>query len=260
LSDLPAVLIDTHCHLGDPAFDADRAEVVMRMQSAGIRRAVVIESDLTRLSATSAWVASEPDLWLATGCHPHDAAAWPACRDQVLAAWALPSVVAAGEMGLDYHYDHAPRDLQRRVFSEQLALAVGQQLPVIVHAREADSDVAAIAREQPGHPIVLHSFSSGAALREAGLVAGWYFSFSGMITFKSWSDIETVRAVSPDRLLLETDAPYLAPVPHRGHRNEPGYLVATATRLAEIRGTTFAEIAATTSANAERLFAARQPT
>ncbi|HET9066822.1 MAG TPA: TatD family hydrolase [Gemmatimonadales bacterium] len=246
--------IDTHCHLGDPAFAEDRVDVMARMRTAGVGRALVIESELARLDTTRGWLAHHPELALATGCHPHDATAWDAAlRARLQGLW-QGGVVGAGEMGLDYHYDHAPRAIQRRVFSEQLALAVEVGLPVIIHAREADADVAAILAEQPAARVVLHSFSSGPGLRDAGLDRGYWFSFSGMLTFKSWPDLDTPRLVRPDRLLAETDAPYLAPVPYRGRRNEPAFVVEVVRRLAELRGIEPAEMARITTGNALKLF------
>ncbi len=248
-------LVDTHCHLGDPAFAPDRDEAVLRMRAAGVGRALVIESDLARLEETLAWASTHQALAIATGCHPHDASRWSGdLADRLERLWRSRRAMAAGEMGLDYHYDHSPRDTQRRTFAEQLALAVACDLPVVIHAREADGDVAAILAEHPGARVVLHSFSSGAVLRDAGLERGWYFSFSGMVTFRSWTDTDTVRAVAGDRLLVETDSPYLAPVPHRGRRNEPAHVVEVARRIAELRGESFDAIAARTTANAERLF------
>jgi TatD DNase family protein len=194
-------------------------------------------------------------LRLATGCHPHDASRWaPELGRHLAERWREGGVAAAGEMGLDYHYDHSPREVQRRVFSEQLALAVDCGLPAVIHAREADADVAAILREQPAATVILHSFSSGALLRDAGLEAGWYFSFSGMVTFSSWRDTEAVRSVPMDRLLVETDAPYLAPVPYRGKRNEPAFVREVAGKVANLRGTSLDEIARVTTTNAERVF------
>lgn len=249
------MVIDTHCHLADPVFAPDRAEVLMRMRAAGVGRALVVESVLSQLDDTLAWVEQVPDLGVVTGCHPHDASQWDgALAARLQTIWAHPRVRAAGEMGLDYHYNHAPRDVQRRVFSEQLALATAMGKPIVVHAREADADIAAILREQPAAAIVLHSFSSGPLLRDAALEAGWYLSFSGMITFKWWTDLDALRLVAPDRMLVETDAPYLAPVPHRGKRNEPAFVVEVARQLATIRGLTEAEVATLTTANAERLF------
>ena len=229
------------------------------MRAADVGRALVIESRLSEIDATVAWVTGDPGLGMATGCHPHDASSWNAeVQTQVTKAWQHPTVLAAGEIGLDYHYDHSPRDVQQRAFSEQLALAVDAGLPVVIHAREADEDVAAILREQPKATIVLHSFSSGAVLRDAGLADGWYFSFSGMVTFKSWTQLDTVQAVPSNRLLVETDAPYLAPVPHRGKRNEPGFVVEVARTVAAIRGERFEEVASVTTANAMRVFWNRQ--
>ncbi len=249
------MLVDTHCHLADPAFDADREAVVAAMRSAGVSRALVIESVASQRAATLRWAASCPGLAVATGCHPHDATTWDAgLRHDLLVAWADPLVRAAGEMGLDYHYDFAPRATQQAVFREQLALAVEAGLPVVIHAREADDDVVTILREQPAATVILHSFSSGPALRDAGLASGWYFSFSGMVTFRNWRDVDTLRAVPPERLLVETDAPYLAPVPFRGTRNAPAHVAAVAAKVATWRGTTPEEIARTTTANALRLF------
>jgi TatD DNase family protein len=249
------VLIDTHCHLTDPAFALDRHETVERMRAADVGRALVVESRLAELDATLAWTREDAALGVATGCHPHDAGAWNgAVRAQLVDAWQQPGMLAAGEIGLDYHYDHAPRAVQQMVFREQLALAVEADLPVVIHAREADADAVAILREQPRARIVLHSFSSGPALRDAGLADGWFFSFSGMVTFKSWAQQDTVRAVPLNRLLIETDAPYLAPVPLRGKRNEPAFVVEVARAVATIRGASFDEIANATSVNALQLF------
>jgi len=248
-------VIDTHCHLGDPAFADDRDEVVGRMRAAGVTRALVVESDQARVEATRAWTASHPELGFTTGCHPHDASAWsPPLAERLARLWQGGACQAAGEIGLDYHYDHSPRDVQRHAFAEQLTLASEAGLPVVIHAREADDDVVAILHRVPAATVVLHSFSSGPALREAGLASGWYFSFSGMVSFRRWHDHETVRAVPSDRLLVETDAPYLAPVPHRGRRNEPAFLPATLAALAAIRGEPVEALAAATSRNALRLF------
>ncbi len=249
------MLIDTHCHLGDPAFAADREGAVERMRERGVGRAVIIESELDRLDDTLDWVKRTDGLVLAAGCHPHDASRWsPAVADRLQAVWRDSAVRGAGEMGLDYHYDHSPRDVQRRVLAEQLSLAVTSRLPVIIHAREADNDLVAILTEQPAAVIVLHSFSSGLVLRDAALARGWYFSFSGMVTFRSWNQRDTVCAVPLDRLLVETDAPYLAPVPHRGRRNEPAFLADIARSVAEQRGIGLDELIAATGANAARLF------
>lgn len=249
------MLIDTHCHLADTAFAADREVVVARMREAGVTRALVIESTIAQLEHTLDWAMGHPGIAIATGCHPHDASRWsPELATNLRDAWRHPLIRAAGEMGLDYHYDFSPRDRQAEAFAAQLDLAVQAGLPVVIHAREADADVVAILREQPQATVILHSFSSGTMLARAGLDAGWYFSYSGMVTFKSWSDTVTLRAVSDDRLLIETDAPYLAPAPHRGKRNEPAHIPTIAAKVAEWRGTTAAHIAEMTTANALRLF------
>jgi len=173
-------------------------------------------------------------------------------------------VVAVGETGLDYHYDHSPRDVQRGVFEAQLALAAEHGKPVVVHARDADDDMAAMLGEFGGEApaVVLHSFSSGAAVFEAGMALGAYFGFSGMVTFKNWKLTDRVTTCPDDRLLLETDAPYLSPVPHRGKRNEPAYVMHVAERVAGLRGVSTEELATITTANAGRCFGSRvaQPT
>ena len=168
-------------------------------------------------------------------------------------------MVAVGETGLDYHYDHSPRDAQRRAFEAQLALAAELGKPVVVHARAADEDVAALVRAwgQRVSSLVLHSFSSGAPVFDAGTAVGAYFSFSGMVTFKNWKLADCLTACPPDRLLVETDAPYLAPVPHRGERNEPAFVSDVAEALARARGAPIGEIADRTTQNARRVFGAR---
>lgn len=247
------MLIDTHCHLTDAAFDSDRTETLNRMAAAGVVAAVVIESDLERCETTLDWVSSASSLRMAAGCHPHDASKWG--REAMVRLrdlWAAPAVAAVGEIGLDYHYDFSPRKAQRRAFAEQLDLAQELGLPVVIHAREADEDIVSILKDVQ-IPVILHSFSSGATLSSAGLEQDWYFSFSGMVTFKSWTLDPVVHAVRPDRLLVESDAPYLAPVPWRGRRNEPSFLTATAARLAEVRSVSPEELASQTTDNAKRL-------
>jgi TatD DNase family protein len=166
-------------------------------------------------------------------------------------------VVAAGEMGLDYHYDHSPRERQREAFEAQLGLAARAGKPAVIHAREADEDVAAILRNHPGTLAILHSFSSGVGVLEAGLSLGHYVSFSGMVTFKTWRQDDAIERVPLDRLLVETDAPYLAPVPHRGERNEPAFVADVARRVAAVKGIGYAELCGITTANAIRVFGQR---
>jgi TatD DNase family protein len=199
--------------------------------------------------------------WSATaGVHPHEARRWDAeARGTVEAALADPAVVAVGETGLDYHYEFSPRDAQRRAFIDHLELGIRYSRPVVVHAREADDDVAAMLREAgpTGPTVVLHSFSAGAPVLEAGLEIGAYFSFSGMITFRNWRRPEVLTGCPEHRLLVETDAPYLAPVPHRGRRNEPSYIQRVVEQLAQARGVSPGALGATTTANAIRCFGPR---
>ena len=249
------MLVDTHCHLASDVFDGDRDAVLERAWAAGVGRMVVIGESPAAADTALALAAADARVSVSTGVHPHDASTWQDdSASRLRALWRDPRVVAAGEMGLDYHYDHSAREVQRRVFAEQLGLAVEAGKPVVIHAREADADVAAILRNQPGATIVLHSFSSGAELEKAGLNLGWYFSFSGMVTFRNWTRDAVIRAVSLDRLLVETDAPYLAPTPHRGHRNEPAYVRRVAEQVAVVRGIAVDDLILRTGNNAQSVF------
>ncbi len=252
-------MVDTHCHLGDSRFDPDLNDVVSRARGAGVGHLIVIadSADATDRAIT---LARRFDLSATSGVHPHEASSWSAdVEARVVAALEDPLVVAMGETGLDYHYDHSPHDVQRRVFEAQLAIAAEHGIPIVVHAREADDDMAAIITEMGQHvpALVLHSFSSGPAVFEAGMSVGAYFGFSGMVTFKNWKQTDQVSACPAERLLIETDAPYLAPVPHRGKRNEPAYVAHVAERIAELRGILREEVDALTTTNAERCFGAR---
>ncbi len=228
-------------------------------KAAGVTHVVVIGESLAG-SERAAALARDAGRSATAGVHPHEATTWSDDAGQrVRALLAAPEVVAVGETGLDYHYMHSPRDTQRRAFEAQLQL--GQELgkPVIVHARDADDDMAAILRSlTPSVPVVvLHSFSSGDAVWEAGMAINAYFSFSGMITFKNWGLTDRLSDCPTDRLLVETDAPYLAPVPHRGKRNEPGFVRVVAVRAAALRGESFDELTRRTTANARRCFGSR---
>jgi len=250
-------LVDTHCHLGDTAFDADRDAVLARARAAGVSHVVVIGESLGGSERAVTLAESAPGLSATAGVHPHQAHTWSDdTANRVRDLLASPGVVAVGETGLDYHYMHSPRDSQRRAFEAQLELGAELGKPVIVHARDADDDMAAMLRAVPpgARPVVLHSFSSGDAVWEAGMAIDAYFSFSGMITFKNWSHADRVAACPRDRLLLETDAPYLAPVPHRGKRNEPGFVRAVAERAAALCGETLDTLTQRTTENARRCF------
>ncbi|MGH7537910.1 MAG: TatD family hydrolase [Gemmatimonadales bacterium] len=254
------MLVDAHCHLADGAFDSDRRAVLARAQRAGVGHVVVIGESLPGSERALALVRGVPGLSATAGIHPHDARSWGMDAERRLRGLlADRDAVAVGETGLDYPYDQPPRAVQRGAFEAQLALAAELGRPAVVHARDADEEVAALLRTwAPRLPaVVLHSFSSGEALFAAGMDVGAYFSFSGMITFKSWTAGDRLVAVPADRLLVETDAPYLAPVPHRGRRNEPAYVRAVAEALARRRGEPFDALAECTTANARRVFGAR---
>jgi TatD DNase family protein len=249
------MLTDTHCHLADPAYDADRPEVLARAWAGGVARVVVIGESRAAADRALALAAGEPRLAVTAGVHPHDASSWSEeAREWLEALLRRPEVVAAGEMGLDYHYDHSPRPAQQAAFEAQLVLARAAGKPAVVHAREADDDVAAILRAHPDVPAILHSFSSGPGLLRAGLDLRHYVSFSGMVTFKSWQLDQAILDTPLDRILVETDGPYLAPVPHRGRRNEPAFVRQVAERIAAVRGLPVEQLIAATAANAARVF------
>ncbi|HJS44400.1 MAG TPA: TatD family hydrolase [Gemmatimonadales bacterium] len=253
-------LVDTHCHLGDPAFDADRDAVLARAAAAGVSHVVVIAESIAASERAGALARASPGLSATAGVHPHEARAWsPDAASRVRELLVAPETVAVGETGLDYHHMHAPRDTQRAAFEGQLQLAAELGKPVVVHARDADDDMAAMLRALGNQApvVVLHSFSSGDDVWDAGLSIGAYFSFSGMITFKNWNRTDRLTACPPDRLLFETDAPYLAPVPHRGRRNEPGFVRDVAERAARLRGDPPDELVRRTTDNARRCFGAR---
>ena len=249
------MLIDTHCHLADSAYASDLPQVLERAWDAGVARIVVIGESRERAEAALAMAAVEPRLVATAGVHPHDAQGWSPDSEQWLRELLQnPRIVAVGETGLDFHYDHSPRSLQHRAFEAQLALAAEAKKPAVIHAREADDDVAAILAGHPDVPVILHSFSSGMALLRAGLVLRHYVSFSGMVTFKNWRLDDAILETPIDRLLLETDGPYLAPVPHRGQRNEPGFVRHVAERIALVRGMPVDELIHLTGENARRVF------
>lgn len=256
------MLIDAHCHLFDRQFDADRQEVVARATAAGVGHLVVIGESRAAAEAALAFAAeggatSPRRISVVTGLHPHDAKSWGPEYEAWLRGLSAPlplrRCAALGEIGLDYHYDHSPRETQRKVFDTQLALAQELGLPVVIHAREADDDVLAALRNFPEVRAVLHSFSSGMALLEGALALGHWASFSGMITFKNWTMDAAIRMVPAGRLMVETDSPYLAPIPFRGKRNEPAYVRQVAERVAAVRGMSFEKVVAETS-QASRAF------
>jgi TatD DNase family protein len=256
-------LFDSHAHLADPAFDVDRPDVIARALAAGLTDIVCIGESLGAASRAAAIAAEHsPHIAYTAGVHPHDAAGFDAARD-------LPAIrdhvrggaVAVGECGLDYHYDHSPRHEQRAAFAAQLSLARELSVPVVVHTREAEADTRAMVIEAGNAGVrgVLHCYTGSHDLASAALEVGWYVSFSGIITFKKWDDDALLRLVPDDRLLVESDAPYLAPVPFRGKRNEPAFVPRTIERLAAARGSTPAIVARLTTTNARRFFGLATP-
>jgi TatD DNase family protein len=254
------LLIDTHCHLADDAYAPDLSDVLERAWTAGLANIVVIGESRERAEAALAMAAVEPRLVATAGVHPHDAHGWSPESEQWLRELLRnPRVVAVGETGLDFHYDHSPRSLQHRAFEAQLALAGEAGKPAVIHAREADEDVAAILAAHPDVSAILHSFSSGMALLRAALVLRHYVSFSGMVTFKNWRLDDAILETPLDRLLLETDGPYLAPVPQRGKRNEPAFVRHVAERIAAVRNLSLEELVQVTAENARRVFGLPHP-
>ena len=247
---------DSHCHLTADAFRDDLDEVVGRAREAGVEGMVCIASTPDDGAEALARMAAYPDVWCTAGLHPHEAgSARDGWVDKVRGLLAHPRVVAVGECGLDFHYSFSPRETQLDVLHAQAELAAEVDLPLVIHAREADAEMTAFLRALPSRVRgVLHCFSSGDALLDAGLERDWYVSFSGMVTFKRFDALAQVRRVPRDRILVETDAPYLAPVPFRGKRKEPARVVHTTARVAEIRGEPLAEFAARAAGNARAFY------
>ena len=254
-----ATFIDSHAHLVDSAFDADRGAAIERARQSGCAVIVSIGTSTADSRASLDLSRANPGfVYSSAGVHPHDAASFEDARDTpLLRSLLLEGAVAVGECGLDYHYDNSPRDAQRRAFAAQLALAQESRKPVIVHTREAESDMTAMLREAGNAGIrgVLHCFTGPTSLAEAAIEAGWHVSFSGIVTFKKWSSNDLIRAVPDDRILVESDAPYLAPAPHRGKRNEPAFVSLTLAKVAEARGVSAATMGAIVTANARQFFA-----
>ena len=249
---------DTHCHLTDAAFREDREAVLRRASEAGVARLVTIASTVADAEEGAAFAHSRRGVWSTAGIHPHqagEAAEDAIARVRELAASKPGAVVALGETGLDYHYDNAPRAVQRWLFDAHLALGAELDLPVVVHAREADEDVAAAIRGMaPGTAGVLHCFTGGPRAFAEAVAAGWYVSFSGIASFRSFGAADLLREVPEDRLLIETDAPYLSPVPLRGRRNEPAHVPHVANAVASHLGRTLEEVADLTWRNANRFY------
>jgi TatD DNase family protein len=249
-------VIDSHCHLDDAVFDADREAVIQRALDAGVELMVAIGTGKgpPDLEAGIRLADAHPQFVATVGVHPHDAAkAVPDTWQRLESLLAHPKVIAIGEIGLDYHYDFSPRDVQRDVFARQLRIAAAHRKPIVIHTREAWDDTIALLEHHwapHGLPGIMHCFTGSPDQAERALALGFYISFGGVVTFPKAADLhEAARTVPLDRILLETDAPYLAPVPQRGKRNEPAFLAHTARRLAELRGVAVEEIARATTEN-----------
>lgn len=253
------MLIDSHCHLDFPDFAEERDAIVERARAAGVRRMVTISTRVKKFDQVLAVAESYDDVFCSVGTHPHNAdEELDVTTDDLIELSAHPKVVAIGEAGLDYYYDNAPREAQAIGFRRHIAAARETGLPLVIHSRSADDDMASILEEESGKgafPFILHCFSAGRALAETGVRLGGYVSFSGILTFRNSEDIRAIARDLPlDRILVETDAPYLAPVPHRGKRNEPAFVADTARMLAETLEMDVEEIGRRTSENVYRLF------
>ena len=253
-----ARFVDSHAHLADPAFADDVDAVIERARTTGAQHVIVIGESIAAGERARALASRHPGVlaWTA-GVHPHDASGFHAGRDLPRLHRLLEQGAAAvGECGLDYHYDHSPRDLQLAAFAAQLDLAAEWQRPVVVHTRDAEDDTTRMVAEagQRGIVGILHCFTGSAGLAQTAIDAGWYVSFSGIVTFRRWTDDALLRQVPDHQLLVESDSPYLAPVPHRGQRNEPAWVSLTLARVASARGVPADRLGALTTANAVRCF------
>ncbi len=252
------MLIDSHCHLDFPEFAVELPAVIARAKAAGVGRMITISTRVAKYDTYRAIAEAHQEVWFSVGTHPHQAHEEPDVSVEELVTLAShPRCVAIGEAGLDYHYDKSPRDVAETVFRRHIEAARRTGMPLVIHSRDADEDMARILREEMGKgafTALLHCFTSSRDLAMTGLELGLYVSFSGVLTFKNSQELrDLVRDIPLDRLLVETDAPFLAPVPHRGKRNEPSFVAETARVLAEAKGVQFSEIVEKTTANVLRI-------
>ena len=253
------MLVDSHCHLDFDVFDEDRQETIQRARNAGVATMVTICTRVTRFEEIRSIAESDENIWCSVGIHPHQAEEEPVVSvEDLVSRAAHPKVIGIGETGLDYYYDNSPRKLQETSFRTHIAAARETGLPLIVHTRDADDDMADILEDEMGKgafPGVLHCFSSGRRLAERALDIGFYISLSGIVTFKNAEDLRDIaKDVPVDRILVETDSPFLAPIPNRGKRNEPSFVVDTAARVAEIKGVDNIALSIASTDNFFRLF------
>ena len=253
------MLVDSHCHLDFPELEQDRAGVVARAKAAGVTSMVTISTRVAKFATYAAIAESDPDIWCTVGTHPLGVVEEPDVPlERLLELSAHPKCVGIGEAGLDYHYDTAARDVAERVFRTHIEAARITKLPLVIHARDCDDDMIRIMSDEMGKgtfPAVLHCFSSGPRLAEIGVELGLSVSLSGILTFKKSDEIRAIaKRVPLDRLLVETDAPFLAPQKHRGKRNEPSFVVETAKMLADVHGVSEEQMAIITTDNFFSLF------
>lgn len=261
------MLIDSHAHL-DYDYDVSTEELLAQAKAAGVERVITIAAEASSLERVREIAEKYPQVYFTTGMHPHDSKdLTPEIYEQIERLAGHPKCVAIGELGLDYHYDHSDREVQKRAFQKQLEFSAAVGKPVVIHTREADDDTSGFIREHSkafrarnrhrDSPGVIHCFTSSAALAKEALDLGYYISFSGIITFKNAEDLRLIcRDIVPiDRMLVETDSPFLAPIPHRGKKNQPAYTRFVAEKVAELKGLSFDEVARITTKNSEKLFA-----
>ena len=252
------LLFDTHCHIDEERFDQDRDQVLSRMQEYGVGSCVCVGSDMETSRRSVAFAEKTPGIYAAVGIHPHEAKYFKPEDIETLKGWFLrPKVKALGEIGLDYYYDHSPRDIQRDVCAAQLMLGYEADMPVIFHVRDAHGDMLDLMHAQGGKlpKGILHCYSGSWECAREYLKMGFYLSIAGPVTFKKApSQWEVAQNVPLDRLLIETDSPYLAPEPMRGRRNEPAFVRYVAEKIAALRGISFAELAAATTQNAKDIY------
>jgi len=253
------MFVDSHCHLDFKDFDADRAEVLARARAAKVAMMVTISTKITEAAQIIALAEAHDELACTIGIHPHEAGSQPeTSAAQLVELSRHPKVIGIGETGLDYYYEHSPRAAQQRNFRAHIEAARLSGLPLVVHARDADEDTADIMEDEMGkgaYPALIHCFTAGPELAERALAMGCYISISGIATFNSAKQLhQTIETIPLERLLIETDAPFLAPVPHRGKRNEPSFVADTAAALAELKGVSVAQLAQATSDNFFALF------
>lgn len=259
------MLVDSHCHLDFDVFDEDRSETIQRARDAGVAAMVTICTKVTKFEEICAIAETDDNIWCSVGIHPHQAEEEPVLTvEDLVSRAAHPKVIAIGETGLDYYYDNSPRELQETSFRTHIAASRETGLPLIVHTRDADEDMAEILEdemEKGAFPGVLHCFSSGRRLAERALNIGFYISLSGIVTFKNAQGLrDIVKDVPVDRILVETDAPFLAPIPNRGKRNEPAFVADTAARVAELKAMDNQALSAASTENFFRLFSkAKRP-